>query len=69
MDSSIAGLRPSARAAAATASEKLVLPDEAICVFGRFSSEESVRVLGAKEGNNISEQIEGGTFLCVHSGL
>ena len=64
----MAGLMPRARAAAVMASEEAVLTDEAICEFGILSSEESVRILGAEKGNNISEQVESGTLLCVHSG-
>ena len=66
--SNIAGLRPSFCAASSIAVLREALwDDEAICVWEILSSEESV--LGARESKVISEQLESGTFLRVHSSL
>ena len=65
--SSIGGVRPILRAASSTAAVRAALTDEAICEFVILSSEKSGRILGAKESNNISEQVKNGTLFCVHS--
>ena len=66
LDFNMAGLRPSLRAASSMAVVRAVLwDDEAICVWEILSSGE--RVLCARESKEISEQLERGTFLCVHS--